>query len=289
MRNIEEIIEELHLNNIIDHEPTEYKQLSGGTVSELYLLYIDEKKYVVKINEAQVVESEANFLIHYKELNLLPNLIFVEESYDYIVYSFINGSTDYIRGNKKEMLTTLVQGLLNNYKTTSENIGWGWADQPTDSWESFLMNNIMEANKIIDSRLDKGDYDYILNLVPKVSTEKEPFLLHGDFGVHNFIFNDGKLCGVIDPTPVIGDPIYDLIYAFCSSPDDLTKETIDSAVNQFENNKGKNTSHLYEKVMIGLYLRLGTCIKHHPNDFEEYLNAWYYWRNLISKLNKGKR
>ena len=284
MKNIEEIIEELLLNNIIDHEPTEYKQLSGGTVSELYLLYIDEKRYVVKINEPQVVESEANFLIHYKELTLLPNLIFVEESYHYMVYSFINGSTDYIRGNKKDMLTALVQGLLNHYKT-APNIGWGWADQPTDSWESFLMNNIMEANKIIDSRLDKEDYDFILNLVPNIRTEQEPLLLHGDFGVHNFIFNDGKLCGVIDPTPVIGDPMYDLIYAFCSSPDDMTKETIDSAVNQFENNKGKNTSHLYEKVMIGLYLRLGTCIKHHPNDFEEYLNAWYYWKDIISRDN----
>ncbi len=108
--------------------------------------------------------------------------------------------------------------------------------------------------------------------------------MHGDCGVHNFIFNDGELFGVIDPIPVIGDPIYDLIYAFCSSPDDLTKETIDSAVSQLMIKKEKNIPFLYEEVIIGLYLRLGTCIKHHPHDFEEYLKAWYYWKDLIMNV-----
>nr|WP_239587430.1 phosphotransferase [Bacillus pakistanensis] len=45
---------------------------------------------------------------------------------------------------------------------------------------------------------------------------KGPFLLHGDCGVHNFVFKGGSLSGVIDPTPVLGEPLYDLLYAFCS-------------------------------------------------------------------------
>jgi fructosamine-3-kinase len=282
--NIEEIIKELIFNNIIHNQPTEYKQLNGGTVSELYLLNIDGEKYVVKSNEPQIIESEATFLIYYKESNLLPKLLFVEQSYKYIVYSFINGSTNYVRKNKKEMLKTLVQGLLNNYKSASNDVGWGWADQSTESWQSFLINEILEANKIIESRLDNEDYNFVLNLVKKNSTDRKPFLLHGDCGVHNFIFNDGQLCGVIDPTPVIGDPIYDLIYAFCSSPDDMTKETIDSAVSHLMIKKEKNIPFLYEEVIIGLYLRLGSCIKHHPHDFEEYLKAWYYWKDLIKNI-----
>jgi fructosamine-3-kinase len=282
--NIEEIIKELIFNNIIHNEPTEYEKLNGGTVSELYLLKIDGEKYVVKSNEPQVIESEANFLIYYKESNLLPKLLFVEQSYKYIVYSFINGSTNYVRKNKKEMLKALVQGLLNNYKSAPNDVGWGWADQSTESWQSFLINEILEANKIIDSLLDDEDYNFVLNLVKRNSNDRKPFLLHGDCGVHNFIFNGGQLCGVIDPTPVIGDPIYDLIYAFCSSPDDMTKETIDSAVSHLMINKEKNIPFLYEEVIIGLYLRLGTCIKHHPHDFEEYLKAWYYWKDLIKNI-----
>lgn len=279
--NIQEIIKELVHDKIIHSEPTKYEQLNGGTVSELYLLNIDGLKYVVKLNEPHIVESESNFLNYYNESNLLPKLLFVEQSYKYIVYSFINGSTNYVRKNKKEMLKTLVQRLLNNYKTTRDDIGWGWADQPADSWQSFLMNEIIEANKIIDSQLDNDDYHFVFNLVKKNSTDRKRFLLHGDCGIHNFIFNDGQLSGVIDPTPVIGDPLYDLIYAFCSSPDDLIKETIDSAARHLMIEREKNNLALYEQVIIGLYLRVGACIKHHPNDLEEYIKAWYYWKDVV--------
>jgi fructosamine-3-kinase len=282
--DIQKIIIELIHYNIIHSEPTEYEQLKGGTVSELYLLNIDGSKYVVKLNDPRVIESEAIFLNYYKETNLLPKLLFVEPSYKYIVYSFINGSTNYIRKNKKEILKALVQRLLNNYKSVPNDIGWGWADQPTDSWQSFLLNEILETNKIIDSRLDRNEHNFVFNLVKKIRTDIKPFLLHGDCGVHNFIFNDGQLSGVIDPTPVIGDPQYDLFYAFCSSPDDLTKETIDSTVNHLMIKGGGNISVLYEQVIIVLYLRLGTCIKHHPNDFKEYLKAWYYWKDVIKNV-----
>ena len=283
--DIQKIINQLIHNNIIhSEEPIEYEQLTGGTVSQLYLLNIGDNKYVVKSNEPQVIESESSFLNYYQESNLLPKLLFVEQSYKYIVYSFINGSTNYLRKNKKEMLKVLVQGLLNNYKLVPNDIGWGWADQPTDSWQVFLIDEIFEAKKLINSRLDNNHHNFIFNLVKKINYDKKPFLLHGDCGVHNFIFNDGKLSGVIDPTPVIGDPLYDLFYAFCSSPDDLTKETIDSAVNHLIINENKNNSVLYEKVTIVLYLRLGACIKHHPNDFKEYLKAWYYWKNVIKNV-----
>lgn len=278
---IQKIIKELIHNSIIHSEPTEYEHLKGGTVSELYLLNMDGIKYVVKLNDLQVIQSEAMFLDYYKEIKLLPKLLFVEPSYKYIVYSFINGSTNFVRKNKKDMLKTLVQGLLNNYKPTPNEIGWGWADQPVDSWQRFLINEIAEAKKIIASRLDNDDYSFVCNLVKKNRTDSKPFLLHGDCGVHNFIFSDEQLIGVIDPTPIIGDPLYDLVYAFCSSPDDLTKETIDSVVRHLMLKREKNNLALYGQVMINLYLRLGTCIKHHPNDLEEYFKAWNYWKGII--------
>src|SRR5699024_4426790 len=132
--------------------------------------------------------------------------------------------------------------LLNNYNSVSNGIGWGWADQPSASWQSFLLDEVNEANQIIKSRLDYNNYNLVLNLVSKIDNDRNRFLLHGDCGVHNFIFNNKQLTGVIDPTPVIGEPLYDLIYAFCSSPDDLTRETIDSAVSHLiiKNEKGNS-------------------------------------------------
>jgi hypothetical protein len=283
--DIQEIIKELVNKKIIHSNTIEYKQLNGGTISNLYLLgNSDNAKYVVKLNEPQVLESEAYFLDFYKDVNLLPKLLYVGQSYNYIVYSFISGSTNYVRKNKKEILKALVQRLINNYKTVPHSVGWGWANEPTDSWQGFLLNRVIEANKILDSHLEKDDLNFVLELVKspnRNSFNREPFLLHGDCGVHNFIFNEGQLCGVIDPTPVFGEPLYDLIYAFCSSPDDLTKETINSAASHLIIKGNKSEQLLYEEVLIGLYLRLATCIRHHPNDLEDYLKAWNYWKNII--------
>ncbi len=278
--NIEKIIKELQQNNILSTKQINYEQLNGGTVSELYLLHNNGMKYVVKSNDSQVIKSEANFLDTYKDLNFLPQLLFVEESFNYFVYSFINGSTNYSKKNKKDMLCVLVNELINNYRPISQYIGWGWADEPTASWRSFLMTEILEANKIIGSQLSRNDFNLIQNLVKKNGNDHIPFLLHGDCGVHNFIFNNGRLTGVIDPTPVIGDPIYDLIYAFCSSPDDLTKATLDTAASQLVV-INRNISNLYEQLLIGLFLRIGSCVKHHPDDIGAYLKAWEYWKRIV--------
>lgn len=118
--------------------------------------------------------------------------------------------------------------------------------------------------------------------------EREAFLLHGDCGVHNFIFDGGRLKGVIDPTPVIGDPLYDVIYAFCSSPDELTIETFYSILDQIRFEREASVTRIYEKVLIGLYLRIGTAIKHHPSDLDSYLVSWQYWRNIVLQCrNEG--
>ncbi|WP_419880944.1 aminoglycoside phosphotransferase family protein [Peribacillus sp. B-H-3] len=285
--DIQEVIKELNNKEIIHSSAVEYEQLNGGTVSDLYLLSTyDGARYVVKLNEPQVLQSEANFLTFYKDLYLLPRLLFVEPSDNYIVYAFITGSTNYVRKNKQEVLKALVQGLINHYKAVPNDIGWGWADELTDSWQSFLLNEIIEANKILDSYLEKDEFTFVLNLVKssKINNlDREPFLLHGDCGVHNFIFNDGRLSGVIDPTPVIGDPLYDLIYAFCSSPDDLSNETITSAASHLLIKENISEQLLYEEVLIGLYLRLATCIRHHPNDLNDYLKAWIYWKDIIKE------
>lgn len=282
--DIHKVIKELITRKIIFSIDVEYEQLSGGTVSKLFLLSTnDGAKYVVKFNQPQVIQSEANYLTFYQDLNILPRLLYVEPSNNYIVYTFMNGSTNYAGKNKQQVLIALIQGLISHYKALPANMGWGWADEITDSWQSFLLGELEEANKILDSYLEKGDYSLVLNLVKssKYGQDGEPFLLHGDCGVHNFIFSDGQLSGVIDPAPVIGDPLYEIVYAFCSSPDDLTKETIKSAAGQLRMKENISEQLLYEAVVIGLYLRLAACIKHHPNDLNDYLEAWNYWKDIL--------
>lgn len=285
--DIQKIIKELNKKEILDPPIIEFEKLTGGTVSHLYLLCNGDVKYVAKSNKPQVIKSEVNFLDFYKDQSLLPKLLYVDQSYQYMVYTFISGSTNYNRKDKPEMLKKLVLKLIAHYQRVPLSSGWGWADDPTDSWQSFLWNRVIEANQTLHPYLKKEDLDLVLELVKSPnrngSSGDQPYFIHGDCGVHNFIFNNaGHLCGVIDPTPVLGDPLYDLIYAFCSSPDDLTKETLNSAAGHLVGGNVMSDNLLYEEVLIGLYLRLATCIIHHPNDLNEYLNAWTYWKHIIT-------
>ncbi|MEH7459347.1 aminoglycoside phosphotransferase family protein [Bacillus sp. JJ1127] len=281
--DISEIIEQLVVNEVIANYPKGYKKLTGGTTSRLYLIE-GKEQCVVKLNEPEVIEEEAYFLNFYENDSLFPKLLYVDPLNRYIVYSFIPGSTSYDVGNKRDVLCTLVQEVIHTYKVTMEMEQWGWKEEPVDSWQDFLLKRVMEASENLKTYIIEEDFRIVLEFVHspnRHSHSNQPYLLHGDCGFHNFIFKENKLYGVIDPLPVLGDPIYDLIYAFCSTPEDLTKETIDYVVEQCVFHKNKKGKVLYEEVIIGLYLRLETCIRHHPEDLEDYLKAWCYWMNLI--------
>ncbi|MNN65945.1 hypothetical protein D3C81_1814890 [compost metagenome] len=112
------------------------------------------------------------------------------------------------------------------------------------------------------------------------------YLLHGDTGVHNFVYNNSTLIGVIDPSPMVGPIIYDFLYAFCSSPDDINTETLFTAYDFLEQGN-VDKSRLVEEVIIQLYCRIGLSVKHHPNDLTEYTKAWEYWKQLCKKLDEG--
>ncbi|MCA1320620.1 aminoglycoside phosphotransferase family protein [Bacillus tianshenii] len=279
--DIHNVIDDLLHKNILKSEVAEIKQLNGGTTSKLYLLTCKGGiRVVVKSNLPQVIYSEAKFLYTYRGIELLPKLLYEDMSFRYIVYSFIPGATNYNRQNKKKLLINLVKSFINKYEEVPDHPGWGWLDQPMDSWHGFILNEVQEANQVLEGHLGKEEYQMVRNILDSEgfkNKRRTRHLLHGDCGVHNFIFYNGELAGIIDPTAIIGDPLYDLVYAFCSSPEDLSKETFDVA---FDNLITGSKEYPCEEILIGLYLRMEACIKHHPLDFPQYLKAWEYWKGL---------
>ncbi|MBJ8103550.1 phosphotransferase [Bacillus proteolyticus] len=273
--DISVIAEQLVNEKVISHYPKSMKVLNGGTTSTVYLL---AAKYVVKLNESEVIREEADFLSFYEGNTLFSKLLYKEPVNRYIVYSFLEGSTSCERGYKRITLSILVKEAINKYEIVSDIDGWGWKESPVQSWNEFLTTNVIEAYENLKPYISEEEYRTVLKLANNPSRGtgiNQPFLLHGDLGFHNFIFQGNKLHGVIDPLPVLGDPIYDLIYAFCSTPEDLTKETINYAIEQCVFHK--KDRDLYEEIVIGLYLRIDTCLRHHPKDLEDYLAAWRYW------------
>ncbi|WP_456271886.1 phosphotransferase [Bacillus sp. AK031] len=260
------------------------KKLQGGTVSQLYTLGNGGKaEFVIKANDPAVIESEASFLEFYKQMDLLPRLLYQDQSNRYIVYLFREGGVQKNLENKRAVLSSAVLNLLNGYQEVPVKKGWGWRDVPVDSWEEFLLLRAEEAYRTMSSHLGRNEYELVVELIRKSPLAKrgDAFLLHGDCGIHNFLIDEGSLSGVIDPTPVVGPPIYDLLYAFCSSPDDLTADTILHCTSLLNPAEQINTCDLFGEVLIILFIRLSTCLKHHPEDFREYEKAWTDWKEKV--------
>ena len=284
--DIQPIIIQVANKNGIDPSTLIYKNLQGGTSSEIGILSVsDSPRYVIKSNNQSVIKEEVNYLNFYKEVTILPELLLVSPHFEYIVYPYIEGDSNYLRKNKAMLLRTMVLELINHYKPSQNLLGWGWSNQLKHTWAEFLLAEVKDAKQVINNVLRHQDFDMVVRLVesPRRNQAKQPYLLHGDCGVHNFIFSKGHLSGVIDPEPLIGYPLYDLVFAFCSSPDDLTLETIKSAAHELIDWEGSDEA-LYEEVLIGIYLRIERCILHHPNDLNEYLQAWEYWKRIVNDI-----
>ncbi|QDP39900.1 aminoglycoside phosphotransferase family protein [Radiobacillus deserti] len=278
--DIAEISKQLIDIGVIDSPISSIQSLQGGTVSSLFLIMTKiGERYVVKSNEQVIVKEEANFLETYVKLSILPKLLYVDPHYQYIVYTYIEGTTDAPLFDKKENLDVLAKELIQNYAQMDSSDEWGWADEPKPTWMAFLLERYKDAKATLKNDLTEVEHSFILNLINDAKDYTgHPHLIHGDCGFHNTIWRNNRLVGVIDPTPVFGPPIYDLVYAFCSTPYELEKETLEGKVEYYFPDISR--ASFCKEVLIGLYFRMSTCLKHHPEDFSLYVDAWMYWNKI---------
>lgn len=281
---VENIIKNLQDKGIINLNDQDINMMKGTTDGVVYTL--SEKgtpKYVLKLDYPEQIDFVEQFLQAYQNVSLLPKLLYTDPKKEFIMYSFITGTTHYNRGSKINWMTTLVKELFNHYKKYDQAAEWGRLGIPRKSWYEFNTISVESAYINIGDLLPIEDYFKVKSFVDQIGKDEnkeEKYLLHGDTGVHNFVFNNSVLTGIIDPSPIIGPVIYDFTYAFCSSPDDLDLETL-LASSSLLNNVSIEKSRLIEEVVVQLYTRIGTCVKVHPHDLKAYLKAWEYWRLLI--------
>lgn len=287
METIDEIINRLKNQDIITEDNIKSKEIKGGTTDgTIYnLTYENKPLYVLKKDQREIITTTKDFLITYRNLKLLPDLLYTDENYEFIIYSYILGETHINRGTKLEWMTIVVEELLNQYKKAEENVSRGRVTGINrSSWADFNLESLEYAKANIGDLFSKEEHWRVEVLVNKLNTyeyQKEKYYLHGDAGVHNFVFNDNELVGIIDPSPLIGPRIYDFTYAFCSSPDDLDLETLFSSFSLLNQDNAINNSMLLEEVLFQLYTRIGICKKVHPHDLSAYLKAWEEWREYL--------
>ena len=264
-RIINEVIKVLNINY------ESHKYFNDGACSRVILL---NNKYLIKQNNPTLLKGEVEFLRLNKQ-EILQKIIYVNSKYEYAVYDFIEGNTMKRVINVDDTINKLVR-FVNSYKEYNEG-SYGYFEEQVNSWNDFLLDEVNSSSKNIK------DYIPSSSLVIECVNElkKYPFnkkLLHGDFGTHNFIERNNKLVGIIDPEPVLGDSLYDLLFAFVSNVDilkNITLERLDDILNE-------DSKKIYAMLTIVLYSRISRCLKYHKEDIDIYMNYWKYLENKKS-------
>ncbi|WP_145328710.1 phosphotransferase [Paenibacillus xylanexedens] len=283
--NIKPSIEEMNVlfqKHSIHEQIVEVRQLSGTTAGRVFrLLASSGERYILKWDDPEDIRVTCQFLSTYSEVMLLSKVLFTSSDNTYFAYSFMEGVTHNHRGAKKAWLTRLVKKLFNTYVRLPDTKLWGRMEYPRETWKGFNQISIDEARENLGDVLTAEDYKLVQSTVNRLFEKDEAarFLLHGDAGVHNLVFKQKELIGVIDPSPMVGPVLYDFLYAFCSSPDDLDPALLWDVFEYLEQ-VTMNKSRLMEETLVHLYCRIGLSNKHHPQDLPEYLKAWELWKGL---------
>lgn len=263
-----EIIEQLL--NILNTEYVCHKYFNDGASSRVILL---NNSYLIKQNTKPVLEAEIEFL----KLNTskyFQQIVYVDPNYEFVVYNFIHGETMKYVDDVDDTIYKIID-MISLYADYNHD-GFGYLNEEVPSWSQFLQKETTFSNTDLVQHLPDRT---IVNDCIKI-LEKYPFnkkLLHGDFGTHNFIKENGKLVGVIDPMPVIGDYLYDLLFAIASNVKILLHFTMDKLYNLIDEPKEKINAML----TIVLYSRMYRCLKYHPQDFDIYMN---FWNELMKEI-----
>lgn len=265
--------------------------LSGGTSSKIFhVSTVKGANFIIKVNKNIILENEVRFLKLYESFPLFPKLLTYSPDFSYIIYEYVEGSVKK-EIDKLECLLFLVNNVLNKYKKTDKQT-WGELDSQVDTWEQFLKQKKKEVDMYIRniSTLDLiFSIDNILNDIALVTKkQKEPYLLHGDLGIYNIIFNNLSIQGIIDPMPINGIPIYDLIFAYFSTPYDIKNLYILDLIDLLNYNESFSYEYKLNEIIFGLYFRVGRCMKHHPKDIHFYLDAFHFWQDKLYQLKQKK-
>ncbi|MDQ6419467.1 phosphotransferase [Paenibacillus sp. LHD-117] len=286
-QTIDEILQRLaHLNLIAAGRP-EAKAVKGTTEGRVYILSENgTPSYVLKLEDAIYTRETADFLNRYSESPLLPTLLHADPEHRYLLYAYQRGTTHINRGSKLDWMNRLAAGLLNHYTPEQEFRDFGRPDSPCRTWREFNRRSLEFAKETIGDVLPAKDH----KIAERTWEEKlrdwgadDKYWLHGDTGVHNFVFHEEKMAGVIDPSPIAGPILYDFTYAFCSSPDDLNVETLLRAYEGLSVQRAEPSEVMLETA-FQLYCRIAICLMHHPQDLPAYLAAWPSWATMMEEL-----
>ena len=247
----------------LNEEYKNHKYFNTGASSKVILL---NDYYLIKQNTKLILQAEIEFL-KLNNIDMFQKIIYVDPKYEFVVYKFIPGDTMKQIDDIQDTIQKIIN-ITNSYNTCTLD-GFGYLNEETSSWSRFLKDEITYSSLNLKKYIpNKKVVNKCIEILENYPFDKK--LLHGDFGTHNFIQENGKLVGVIDPMPVIGDYLYDLLFAIVSNVNLLSSVTLNDLYSLVNEPQEKINAML----TIVLYCRISRCLKYHPQDIDTYMAFW---------------
>ncbi len=98
----------------------------------------------------------------------------------------------------------------------------------------------------------------------------EQYLLHGDFGTHNFLIEDGKI-RVIDPMPAVGDYLYDFYFALLSNVSIFLELSADYIYSFFTD---RDLEYKKALTIVALYVRMSRAALYDKDRLQSYIQLY---------------
>lgn len=254
------------IKNLLEFLKEEYKSHKYFNTSAYSTVFLLNDCYLVKQNTKLILKAEIEFLEH-NNLDMFQKIVYIAPKYEFVVYKFIEGETMKNIDNIDDVIQKLVN-ITQTYINYNKG-GFGYLNEETSTWTRFLKDETTYSSLNLKEYIpDKKIVNNCIEILENYQFDKK--LLHGDFGTHNFIQKDGKFVGVIDPMPVIGDSLYDLLFAIVSNVNilsSITLEDIYSVINE-------PPEKIKAMLTIVLYCRISRCLKYHPQDIDVYMKIW---------------
>lgn len=299
---VKDAIAELTRHRVIDVERVRQVPLREHGVDGCDVVALDRgagPELVVKIDQPGALAAVARFHATYADLPLVATPRWIDPASRFIAYDWVAGELG--RGlepapDKTATLLAIVDGLLAHYVPAPADppgrLHAPWLPAAgRSSWQHLLGRMMAGRRDQVHGQLPASAGSLVRSLAsaPHRRGEGPLHLMHGDCGAHNLVFRDGGLVAVIDPAPMVGEPIFELAFAFASWPADLTLDAIVPAADALERSgrwqppAGARRRVLIEEVLLALYSRTGTFVVNRPADVPAYVAAFTYWTDLLAR------
>ena len=236
----------------------------GATDSIVFAI---DNKYLIKTVDELTYKVQLEFLSNYNN-DYFQKLVYSNNKLSYLCYEYIDGCK-MCKLNNVDINDIIKQiyNITSSYKKY-EYDGYGYLfDDYKKSWYQFLFDEVNYSKQEIEN-ISMSKVEIALDTIKKYVIDK--YLIHGDFGTHNFLINNNQI-KVIDPMGVIGDYLYDFYFAIFSDSLIFTKTDLDYILSFYDNDLE------YKKALLTIvvYIRMSRAHKYDINNFDKYVELYY--------------